>query len=318
MSIDPVVLWASCGIATLLGGATLTVAVLSRRGRITAENRTELYQRIRTWALLTPLLLAPILLGPFALKIGAGVLGILCFREYNRATGLFRERIVSSLVYLCIVALTIASLAGLDGLWVGAGPLGSLLIVAGGVFSDRPAGYLQRVALGVLGFLLFGVCLGHLGLLAERLPNGRVLLWLLLCVTLNDVAAYLGGKLWGRRKLCPHTSPNKTRAGAWSAIIFTSVLSAAVGLSLSLPLASIPLLLFAGALCSTCGTIGDLIISSVKRDLGIKDMSAALPGHGGILDRFDSLLLAVPCLYYFISWTINYYPTAERALALTP
>ena len=259
----------------------------------------------------------PIFLGPVALKIGSGVLGILCFREFNRATGLFRERTVSSLVYLAIAALTIASLIGVNNLWAGAAPLGVLLIVAGGVFSDRPSGYLQRVALGGFGFLLFGVCLGHLGLLADRLPNARVLLWLFLCITLNDVAAYLGGTLWGRRKLCPNTSPNKTVAGAWSAVLFTSGFSAVIGWAFSLPPASLPLIAMAGALCSVCGTLGDLVISSVKRDLGIKDMSSALPGHGGILDRFDSLLLAIPCLYYFISWTIHSHPTAEQALAFT-
>ncbi|MGI9242378.1 MAG: phosphatidate cytidylyltransferase, partial [Verrucomicrobiales bacterium] len=103
--------------------------------------------------------------------------------------------------------------------------------------------------------------------------------------------------------LCPNISPGKTVAGALGAVIFTSVFGAVVGQMMRLPIDSTLMLMIAAALCSVSGTMGDLIISSVKRDVGIKDMSAALPGHGGILDRFDSLLLAAPCLYYFILWT---------------
>ena len=92
------------------------------------------------------------------------------------------------------------------------------------------------------------------------------------------------------------------------------VFGAAVGWMMRLPIDSIPVLLIAGALCSVCGTSGDLVVSSIKRDVGIKDMSAALPGHGGILDRFDSLLLAAPCLYYFILWTHKFNSIQEMPL----
>ncbi|WP_193211872.1 phosphatidate cytidylyltransferase [Luteolibacter marinus] len=300
MNLDPAAIWTALGVTALLAVATLCVAILDRLGKITRQSRKELYQRIRTWAILAPLLILPFVLGPLAIKAGSGILGLLCFREFSRATGLFRERAISITSSLSIILLTLVSLSGWPQLWMAAPPLLSLAIVIAGVFQDRPEGYLQRVSLGVLGFFLFGICFAHLGLLADRLPDGRIFLWLLLCVALNDVAAYLTGRLWGRRKLCPNTSPNKTVAGAVGGVLCTSLLSVAAGKALALPIPSIPLLLLAGAICSAAGTIGDLVISSVKRDLHIKDMSAALPGHGGILDRFDSLVPAAPCTFYFL------------------
>lgn len=316
MKIDPVTLWIALGVGLLLIAVTVAVKILLIRERISPRQGQELFLRIRSWAILVPLILIPIALGSVALKIGAGALGLLCFREFSRATGLFRERVVTVLVQGSIVGLTLASLSGVGSLWAAAVPLLALMIVVGLLFEDRPSGYVQRVALGVLAFLLFGVCLGHLGFLAEQQESRRIILWLVLCISLNDVAAYLCGNLWGKRKLCPNISPNKTVAGAVGGVVFTSVLAVVVGRMMDLPLTSIPVLLVAGALCSVCGTLGDLVISSIKRDVGIKDMSAALPGHGGILDRFDSLLLAAPCLYYFILWTHNYQLISEASLVL--
>ena len=316
MKTDPAAFWIVLGVTILLVAATVTVKVLTVLGRIPVAQGRELFLRIRTWGFLVPALVLPVLLGALALKLAAGVLGLCCAREFSRATGLFRERGVSILVYSAIGILTIANLSGIDGVFEGAIPLLGLLIVAGAVCNDRPAGYLQRVSLGALAFLLFGVCISHLGLLADQPGSQRIVLWLLLCVALNDVAAYLCGNLWGRRKLCPNISPAKSVVGAWGAVAFTSVFGAVVGWMMRLPIESIPLLLIAGALCSVCGTSGDLVVSSIKRDIGIKDMSAALPGHGGILDRFDSLLLAAPCLYYFILWTPKFNSILQMPLVV--
>jgi phosphatidate cytidylyltransferase len=249
MTIDPAALWIALGAAFLLGVATVAVRTLLRGGKISSERGRELHQRIRSWAILVPALLVPILLGPVTLKLGAGVLGLICFREFSRATGLFRERVVTILVQLSIVALTCVSLSGVDDLWTTAVPVLALVIVAGALFDDRPAGYVQRVALGVLSFLLFGVCLGHLGLLADQLETRRIILWLLLCISLNDVVAYLCGNLWGKRKLCPNISPHKTVAGALGAVVFTSLFATVVGHMMELPFGSTSVLLAAGALC---------------------------------------------------------------------
>jgi phosphatidate cytidylyltransferase len=131
-----------------------------------------------------------------------------------------------------------------------------------------------------------------------------MLLWLLLCIELNDVFAYLTGKFFGRRKLLPHTSPNKTVAGAVGAVMLTALLAVLIGRYVfrDTTLERLPHLVVLGLLISILGQCGDLVVSSIKRDLGIKDMSAIIPGHGGLLDRFDSLLIVAPCVFHYINY----------------
>ena len=114
----------------------------------------------------------------------------------------------------------------------------------------------------------------------------------------------MSGKTIGRRKLLPNTSPNKTLGGALGAVVLTSLLAAGIGhyVFLDTPLDRTLHLLVLGLIISVLGQCGDLVISSIKRDLGVKDMADVIPGHGGLLDRFDSLLLVAPALFHYIGY----------------
>ncbi len=289
-------------IVAALALAPLIIFGLDRSGRLGSESRRELWARYRTWLVLAPLMVGPILLGPGSTMIAVGVLGLLCHREFARATGLFRQRAISATVVVGIIAVTFAAMDHWYGLFVALPSLMVAVIAVIGLLPDQPRGYLQRSALGVLSFLLFGVCLGHLGYSANDDGYRPVLICILLCVELNDIFAYLTGKALGRRKLAPNTSPNKTIGGALGALVLTTTLFALLGHlvfrggSLDTPVHLITM----GMLLSIGGQLGDLVISSVKRDLGVKDLGAALPGHGGLLDRFDSLLLVAPALFHYI------------------
>jgi phosphatidate cytidylyltransferase len=131
-----------------------------------------------------------------------------------------------------------------------------------------------------------------------------MLLWLILCIELNDVFAYVVGKTLGRARLAPNTSPNKTVAGALGALLLTTALAAGLGAivfagtAIHTPLKLITL----GAILSFTGQLGDLTLSSIKRDLGIKDWAATFPGHGGLLDRFNSLLFAAPAVFHYVNY----------------
>src|SRR5207249_2532249 len=131
-----------------------------------------------------------------------------------------------------------------------------------------------------------------------------MLLWLILCVEFNDVFAYIVGKSLGRARLAPNTSPNKTVAGAVGAIILTTVLAAGLGsIVFSSTAVGSPLkLILLGLILSSAGQLGDLTLSSIKRDLGIKDWAATFPGHGGLLDRFNSLLFAAPAVFHYVGY----------------
>jgi phosphatidate cytidylyltransferase len=300
----PVTLWVTVVVVGILVIAALVVAILGRTGRLTDETRLELQQRIRSWCLLAPLMIGPILLGGAWVMLAVLILSICCYREFARATGLFRSPLVSLSVVVGILAIAFAVADHWYGFFSALPALGVIVIAAVAVLSDRPEGYIQRVALGVLAFLLFGVCLGHLGYLANDLNFRAMILLLLLSVELNDVFAYLTGKGFGRRKLAPNTSPNKTVGGALGAVLLTTTLVTLIGRMVfsGTAMESWGALVGLGVIVSVAGQLGDLMLSSIKRDVGIKDMGVTLPGHGGLLDRFDSLLLAAPAFFHYVGY----------------
>lgn len=291
-------------IVGLLALTPLIFWLLDRAGRLTPQLRAELWKRYRSWLVLAPLMAGPVLLGRIPSILAVALLALLCFGEFARATGLFRNRLVTAVVSLGIL-LTFFSV--LDRWHAFFGALVSLttsVIVIVSLLPDRPQGYIQRVALGVFAYLLFGVCLGHFAYFANDVRGPALLLAILLCVELNDVFAYCTGKLFGRRKLAPNTSPNKTLAGALGALVLTTAFFAFLishiyeNTGLAAPLHGLAM----GAILSFTGQCGDLVLSSIKRDLGLKDMAATIPGHGGLLDRFDSLLFVGPALFHYIMY----------------
>lgn len=300
---DPVALWLGGSVAVVTVVAYVGVVVARRAGALRGDFAAEIVARCRTWFLLSMAFLIPLMLGAAWTSLAILLVSLLCYREFARATGLFRERTISALVVLGILALTVAILNNWYASFVVTMLVFISLIPMIGAVQDRPTGYIQRVAMGSLAFLFFGACLGHFGYMTNSDSYRRLLLWLLIGVAMNDNFAYLVGKAIGKRKLAPHTSPGKTVGGAVGALILTTLLVAWLGhivfegrpVDRPLPLLGL------GVLVSVLGQMGDLVMSSVKRDLGVKDLGTALPGHGGFLDRIDSLLFVAPAVYHYLN-----------------
>ncbi len=308
----PVTVAVTVGLVLLLLALPLMFWLLVRAGRIDAPLRTELLRRYYSWLVICPLLLVPILLGAAWTIVGVGVLSLFCYREYARATGLFRERLISFVVVVGIVVLTLSVLDHWYRLFVALTPLTVGVIAAVAVLADRPKGYIQRVALAALGFLLFGTALGHFGYMAND-PNYRpVMILVLVAVEMNDVFAFAVGKTLGRYQLAPNTSPKKTIEGAIGGAFLTTLLVVGVGLFLFSAEArdrhgitaaqELRYLIGLGLIIGVVGLLGDLMLSAVKRDLGIKDFGTLIPGHGGLLDRFDSLILVAPAVFHYANY----------------
>ncbi len=156
--------------------------------------------------------------------------------------------------------------------------------------------------------LLFGILLRHLPGIASPLHGTAVLLAPVALTWLNDTYAYFGGRMWGKRKLIPKVSPGKTVAGAVSALVGTIL--TAVGYSFVLarfPAYEMTVAQAAvfGVLLSVAAQVGDLAESLFKRDVGVKDSGALLPGHGGALDRVDSLLFTLPLAWAFFRYVVG-------------
>ncbi len=118
------------------------------------------------------------------------------------------------------------------------------------------------------------------------------MVFLVLCTEIGDVAQFLWGKALGRTAIAPVVSPNKTVAGVVGGAATAALLGLAVGPLLT-PLPAIGAALVAVAI-ALLGLCGDLVVSAIKRDAGVKDTGTLLPGHGGVLDRIDSLILTAP------------------------
>jgi len=113
----------------------------------------------------------------------------------------------------------------------------------------------------------------------------------------------VAGRLFGRHKLLPAISPGKTVEGAVGGVVFSIAGILVAGLIVDIPF-SLTTAVALAVVASVTGQVGDLAESLIKRDAGIKDSSRAIPGHGGILDRFDSLLFTAPVLYYLMRYLV--------------
>jgi len=184
--------------------------------------------------------------------------------------------------------------------WIGAGILFAFLSAVAPLFAGVP----PSAALGGSASTLFGVFLIALPattMCSLRGFSPRAVLFLFLIVWGCDSFAYYTGKNFGRRKLAPVVSPNKTWEGTIGGFVGATLIGAAAGTWGVLPELGPVRGALAGALASSAGQIGDLVESLWKRGAGVKDSGVFLPGHGGFYDRIDSLLFAGPVLAAFVA-----------------
>jgi phosphatidate cytidylyltransferase len=169
-----------------------------------------------------------------------------------------------------------------------------ILLLTATIFSKKHT-YMD-VAIQVLGILYIGTAFKLL-LQTRMKPDGLiVILFIMLMIWLTDSGAYYIGKYYGKKKLHPAISPNKTVAGAFGGVGF-AIIGAIIFYFIFRDRFYFMDLLPMAVVISIAGQVGDLIESAIKRKAGVKDSGNILPGHGGILDRFDGLLMVIPVLY---------------------
>lgn len=173
-------------------------------------------------------------------------------------------------------------------------------------------GELKDAALGValktLGLVYIALPVTFLFLIAALEPHGRLwLLFLLIVIWANDTFAYFTGRLIGKQKLSPEISPGKTVEGAAGGLIGGAIAAYVFNYYVHLAAAAHWILVLS-IVIGVVGIFGDLAESLLKRSAGVKDSGSLIPGHGGILDRIDSLLFPAPFLYYFILWGVQRLP----------
>jgi len=283
----------------MVGGVLLLglIALLAAaRGDVRRLAAGTLFRRWRTWAVIAPIYALAVLSGAvptLALVLFLAGQGL---REYANLVGLPNVyRLVLLLMGLGILPLAILS----SDLYLSLPPLLLILATLQPLLLQDVKTGVRNLAFAALGFAYVPWLLGFFVLTQMLVPGGAGLLLVLgLGVALSDVGAFAVGSTLGRHKLSPVVSPNKTWEG-----VAGNALGAAAGVALMwyalpewLPLGArlaLPLVLALAAVW------GDLVESLLKREFAVKDAGDWLPGFGGLLDRIDSLLLAVPLNYYF-------------------
>jgi phosphatidate cytidylyltransferase len=283
-------------LASVLGVGLLGL-LIAERHNLGALHRSVLFQRWLVWAGIAALYSVAVLSGSIALLILLTALVIQAVREYARLVGLpplYRAVLLGAAVVMGPLAVwQPAAFFGILPLLLIAATLQPLL-------TQDVHGGMRWLALAALGFAYLPLLLGHMLLIDVWLPGGPGLLLVLgLAIALSDVGAFTAGKAFGRHRLSPAISPNKTWEGAAG-----NVVGAAIGVGVmrfalpsDLPLAvalALPLVVAVGCVW------GDLIESLLKREFGTKDAGTWLPGFGGLLDRIDSLIVVAPLSYYLV------------------
>jgi phosphatidate cytidylyltransferase len=292
-------------IAVLLATASLTSIYLvhSRPER----NYTELRLRIKTWWLIVAVFAVAVLFNRAISVIVLGFVSFLAFKEYLSLIPTRRaDHRVLFWAYLAIPMQFYWVYIGWYGLFIIFIPVFMFLILPTRmILVGETQGFLR--ALGTLhwGLMITVFSLSHMAYLLV-LPSEvnqaggamGLLIYLVFLTEINDVAQYIWGKSFGRRKISPKVSPNKTVAGFLGGVTTTMLLAVALGPYLT-PLTQLEAL-GAGVLIGLGGFVGDVTISALKRDIGVKDSGSILPGHGGILDRLDSLTYTAPLFFHFV------------------
>ncbi len=176
------------------------------------------------------------------------------------------------------------------------------------VLSGNTKGFLKNLAVMQYGLMSTVYALCYLGLIYV-IPNENnpkagalgLLYYILVLTVANDFIQMFTGKILGKHKIIPSISPNKTWEGFIGGVIGTTILSVLMGNYVTD--LSIGQLTFLGIILAAFGFFGDVTVSAIKRDFGIKDTSTLIPGHGGILDRLDSLLFTAPLFFHFYAYT---------------
>ena len=307
MNLPETIFHALAGIGVLLIVASIITWILTRLKP--DKDLTELVLRIKSWWVMAGIFSLAIILDQKVSLFFLGFVSFIAFKEYLSLIPTRRaDRRVLLLAYLAIPVQYYLIGIGWYGLFIIFIPVYMFLLIPMRMVTiGSTDGFLKAAGTIHWGLMTTVFSVGHAAYLLVLPAAGNpgaggagLLLFLVFLTQFNDVAQFVWGKTIGHTKVVPTVSPGKTRGGLLGGLATTIVLAALLGPWLT-PM-SLLHSIAAGVIIGLGGFLGDVSISAVKRDVGSKDSGQLLPGHGGILDRIDSLTFTAPLFFHFIQY----------------
>lgn len=298
------------GVFAVLVLASIVGAVLKRRVASGVPNATidNLNARIRAWWWMVILLSIAFAFGKVGIVVLFAFISFLCLREFVSLTYTRRgDHWALALAFFVFLPLQFVLVGvGWYGLYAILIPVYAFLTLPiFAALSSDTTRFFERASKVQAALMICVYCVSYVpAIVTLRIPGfegGNLLLiaWLVLVVQSSDVLQYVWGKLFGRRRIAPALSPSKTVEGALGGIASASVLGALLAW-----LTPFTVLQAAGIalLVNLMGFFGGLVMSAIKRDRGVKDWGTILEGHGGMLDRLDSVIFAAPVFFHVVRY----------------
>ncbi len=229
------------------------------------------------------------------------IIGIISLSEYHRmmAHGGFRPLVIPS--YLLLLATLFINTYPI---WLVPSVFAILVAATVYMIIRFPGITFADVALSLFAPLYLGFLMGFALKTAEFTLAFPIILLAFLLTWSSDIGGYFAGRFWGKHKLAPELSPAKTREGAIGATLLPVFIAVVFSQIIYMGSVNIAYILLLGIIAGLLAQGGDLFESALKRYFGVKDSGRIIPGHGGVLDRFDSFMFVIPWVYYFFMYLV--------------
>lgn len=274
------------------------------------EKRTSFFIRLRSTILLIGISALALYFGGWPLALLLLLISICGVFELLRVFGLYKSSL-ATVTYVFVLLYDLVLYFGQTLLILPCCILYLLVLLT--IYVIRyPKHEAKQVTNSFFSFFYVAVCLGYIYQLRMAKDGGLFVVLILLCACGNDIFAYLVGILIGRHKIFPHLSPKKSVEGFFGGIFGAALCGFVYGFIFQHFSEPSPYH-FPALFALICGlgafpaVVGDLVASAIKRNHGIKDYSNLIPGHGGILDRFDSMIFTAPIVYYLVTLLLRKY-----------
>ena len=313
MTLDPSVRWS---LATIFGALLLSTLIVQTLTRLKPSGDfSNLRQRVNSWWVMVTVFSLAMTLSRNVSIVFFAFISFLALKEFLSLIPTRRaDRRVLFWAYLAIPVQFYFVYLEWYGMFIIFIPVYMfLLLPLRMVTIGQTKGYVRAAGTIHWGLMLTVFCLSHtafmLVLQESNAPNASpgpgLVLFLVVLTQLNDVCQFIWGKSLGRRKILPKVSPGKTWAGFLGGVASTTVIAWQAGPFLTMLNGSQAAI--SGFIIGVGGFVGDVNLSALKRDLKVKDSGSLLPGHGGILDRVDSLTYTAPLFFHYVYWLYDFH-----------